>query len=1178
MSWTNFPPSSGDDIQGWDWLKQLWLACHERQLAVDDSNWPRTSTVYDSGTISSITSTSMTDGTKTWASSRWFDWTSGADTDSVYYDVILDADNSDPRKQIHASITGSTSTVLSIGDLTDFVTQGIIASVGSLGGTQYAIIKQGGLWWNERILPWPNEWEQDKGTVGRGEYAGIVDSRSTSTDGEVQVITISGSPAGGNCTLNLQGQTTSPIAYNAPANSGAGNVKGILEALSNVGSGNVSVTGSAGGPWTAHFSSLLSDLPKMTIESNALTGGSSPSIAISVSQDGPQNGPQWSINQWAGKEVLVRGDDGFVHRMTIISNTSNTVVYTTQSWKPSGAYIIVNPGARAEIGRLSGAPFWWNGGANKTYWTHHPADNLWTTNVPAASVSWSEGDGIICEDVSHKALDQDLWSQSDEECSEPDKSYSPDVYKTLRGIQAWIEGISIRFVEAKDYDGAMSIPHFTPATVFNSIGINSQTATATVSSGSATFSITVPGTIAVYYTVLDPKGNVFTQGTPYDDSPVYTSGSMTFTGLDEFDGKSVTLVVSLGWTRDYPREFRYMYPRTMFIPNSDPGAGDLFDPPEDVDGTGWGIGYWVTRPASTSYAEPDELGFVQETGTAFSNGDLVRHTGDNWNDPTPEQSLGATPFAVTDDQPDGRPIDLYYWDRFYTGRHPKTAQAMIDAQKSGIATGGAKHYLADIAQNWWSDWYGGGTLITHSGTATGGNTTTLSDTTKAADVFWVNALASSRWAGFILEVTKSGTTYYVPITSISGTTITFTAVTGLTVAASDAYQIREPSYELNRWIGRTLTITPAGGSPFNVTITHSDDKRLYFAAQATAIAAGAAYKITDTPCGWVWLRSSGQWVKPTGTDARGPATFRDNQANNLPTIVRSYGRIKKGDYISRNLLTEIWKFINALRWTTEDYGWQAKGEENVVATLGGFFPGADFGPASPDHSGSPWTYDEAWGDLMGRYTDGWSGPEGEYSGHYFGPDDDIAPFAELTSYSQSGAESQTPDDYGHIQEPGYSSTFAYAKISGLPHRMSSAIDFYAFATINSIDVDEGLVKNWDCSPPHGTDSIVCGHVENSFIANGTPLQYRKWAKVDSLDASNAVDRDGVSKIGTAPDHVPDWKKPADPLPYQHACLNTTFPNGYDDDQALSTVTGGYFIKDKIAILKWDVDGGMTYVD
>jgi len=95
---------------------------------------------------------------------------------------------------------------------------------------------------------------------------------------ETQVVTLPGSPSGGTFTLTFQGQTTAAIAYNASTAS----VASALEALSNIGSGDVSVTGSAGN-WTIEFTSALAatDLALMTASGANLTGGS---VAISTVQ------------------------------------------------------------------------------------------------------------------------------------------------------------------------------------------------------------------------------------------------------------------------------------------------------------------------------------------------------------------------------------------------------------------------------------------------------------------------------------------------------------------------------------------------------------------------------------------------------------------------------------------------------------------------------------------------------------------------------------------------------------------------------------------------------------------------------------------------------------------------------------------------------------------------------
>jgi len=106
---------------------------------------------------------------------------------------------------------------------------------------------------------------------------------STVADGanEVQTVTVTGSPTGGTFTLTWSGQTTSAIAYNASATT----VQSALLALSNMPESGVSVTGSAGGPYTVTFVDAV-NVAALTASGASLTGGSSPSVTIATATQG----------------------------------------------------------------------------------------------------------------------------------------------------------------------------------------------------------------------------------------------------------------------------------------------------------------------------------------------------------------------------------------------------------------------------------------------------------------------------------------------------------------------------------------------------------------------------------------------------------------------------------------------------------------------------------------------------------------------------------------------------------------------------------------------------------------------------------------------------------------------------------------------------------------------------
>lgn len=118
--------------------------------------------------------------------------------------------------------------------------------------------------------------------LGRAS-SGLYGPYSGTTD-EVQTATITGGPTGGTFTLTFSGQTTAAIAYNAAAAA----VQSALAALSTIGAGNVTVTGSAGGPYTVDFVGTLAntDVAAMTASGASLTGGTSPGVTIATTTAG----------------------------------------------------------------------------------------------------------------------------------------------------------------------------------------------------------------------------------------------------------------------------------------------------------------------------------------------------------------------------------------------------------------------------------------------------------------------------------------------------------------------------------------------------------------------------------------------------------------------------------------------------------------------------------------------------------------------------------------------------------------------------------------------------------------------------------------------------------------------------------------------------------------------------
>jgi hypothetical protein len=123
--------------------------------------------------------------------------------------------------------------------------------------------------------------------LARGYEVGVTTATFPVTGtNEVQTVTISGTPTGGTFTLTYSGQTTAAIAYNANAAA----VTTALEALSNIGTGDVNVTGGPGPgvPYTVTFQGGLAgtNVAELTANDAGLTGGATPSVDISTTTSG----------------------------------------------------------------------------------------------------------------------------------------------------------------------------------------------------------------------------------------------------------------------------------------------------------------------------------------------------------------------------------------------------------------------------------------------------------------------------------------------------------------------------------------------------------------------------------------------------------------------------------------------------------------------------------------------------------------------------------------------------------------------------------------------------------------------------------------------------------------------------------------------------------------------------
>lgn len=125
--------------------------------------------------------------------------------------------------------------------------------------------------------------ETNPNVLGWYHHQGAALTPTGSGVSEVQTITITGAPTGGTFSLTYQGQTTPALAYNAATAA----VQTALQALSTIGAGNVTVTGTAGSSYVVTFTGTLANQNVPAIVAvGTFTGGTTPAIAVVTTTGG----------------------------------------------------------------------------------------------------------------------------------------------------------------------------------------------------------------------------------------------------------------------------------------------------------------------------------------------------------------------------------------------------------------------------------------------------------------------------------------------------------------------------------------------------------------------------------------------------------------------------------------------------------------------------------------------------------------------------------------------------------------------------------------------------------------------------------------------------------------------------------------------------------------------------
>jgi hypothetical protein len=781
------------------------------------------------------------------------------------------------------------------------------------------------------------------------------------------------------------------------------------------------------------------NLPRMKMETTV--GGTT-----SIQQDTEE----WVDDQWIGYDLLInRTSDGRLQRIPITGNSATTLTFDTVASSVSGDFLIVPASATAEINRLPAQSLRFYTGVTQSAVTIKPDEDLvsrtlgngdgaQTTAYPLLNITRLEGPDCNIP-VNYRIKDRDFWSSFDAACRPIDRSYNPNLYKCIRGLQVAALFGGSSFVEMRSYHGEAFIPTLNPARLSRVAGLNTLESVSVTpagdGSGSATFTLPV-GSYGYFYELVGPTG-VVAEGES-------TEATVTFGASTMLVGESYTCYAATGFTRKIPREFRWAYPKKFFVPALD--SSSPVDPPTtDFPGL-WNDGS-SNDAFRTHYKEFDDDGLVTAT-EAFQTGDLARYSGDNPDDPG---LYAFSQYVVDGDRPEGYSQEWPWYKGSIERADPDLGVARL-AVMSGTVTStaaqGGVTWFEESTRNWYGSPLGGGVLRSETGTATSGSSTTLVDTAKIADAFW--DASTGRWAGFILEVTRNsgplnGTVWRTPIVSSVQATgvLTFLAVKSadgdeLSVIAGDTYTIREPKWNVSYWKGRTIRLTAPGGVVYEKPILHSDDKRLWFADPAVPVAVGWTYRIVELQVGSVYQWDGSMWVVPSGY-----GDFDDIGLRGVaPTMKTRYGLMRKGDYAGAWLLNELQDVINELQWTIGPASWTNQSVLGVpeLNKLEGDFP-ADF-PADPCGDPPP-TYPDPCDDAEAWWDAVWAACITPHLGTIFGATrvaDDAAP----STVTDAGKFDDTGGS-GTTITYGYFDRWAYPVVNGHNTCLPGSVEVYSIA-------------------------------------------------------------------------------------------------------------------------------------
>ena len=980
-TWIGFPLASGGaggeptDLQDFAFWYQFYKAIFQKHCATNGSMrvWPYPSHPWFSGTITAIDETSLQDSavssTCGWmdggGAKRWVNYNAGtficglgSDSAPGSYQVIIHdkPDNADDYHLFFKIAIGDNDhNKLYFGSLLEdenfrvnWLGRG--KTYADLIGKRYTIIKfapglRNGWAWGERLPEFPNEWEYDFGqankaftlTVDDTDFTLSVDGTDTATiaaDGvTAEIIRTALRDAVAGHTFVVLGEGPFTILFEAGFNAALTADGATIERPAGVVYDFTKAW--ADDYWTAAHTELAgapTAFDLMVLDSDGKWQRVRPTSSTGNSIEWNKDAVSWTINDQAEYYLIKRNGYWRSNQRTRIET------------------ILTNAGVDRQRNQSSNwKPFEWYRGQFRGYVGHTPLDELGVANVigrkKLAQRILGQGANPCEEEIDEQDLfDVDVIIDQADEC-DGETIFQPHLWKTIRGLQKGAEETAPSFIDpAHKGSNAGVINPFNAATWFKRCTPAANSRDAVVSgigetchmefdeflqewyevcepNGTAQISIAMPyktpaqqyQTLACNWAMIDnAAGLITTYGTGTVTAGTLSAENYTFTSGDV--GKQ--LVIAFGWSRRFARRFLHMYWAHYLEPDYGDTGGVVAVPTKTHPGT------WKTRAPSTSYAERRDTGELWEEGGAYVVGEAAEYLGDDFFNPTywldGFETIDA--FAAI--------VDKGKWEG-----QDNVHSAWFKPTRSGLITSSsAFSFTADA--RWWES-----TLVTWTGTATGGSDTTVIDNSVA--VYdpskpdpWINKawdFAHGRWVDFIIEVQDTQQVWHKRLVTAydpAARKITVNSSFGFS-AAGRPYRISEPGdYRLNRLRDRKVKVIKPDGTFIVLTARANDNETCFFqttgagANLAVNALAGCRFEVIEKKCGVVYHWSGTEWLAPYNDagvlqvpqDTRGKNWHKD-QSENYPTECTGFGRVRVDDYIFASIPQELRTGLDLL-WVT----------------------------------------------------------------------------------------------------------------------------------------------------------------------------------------------------------------------------------------------------------------------